>query len=140
MVSKIFLDVNVLLDFFLKRTGFESVEQILLSAKKRKVKLYVSPSILETCSYYMQRSFDTLTCKLLLLEFLKLVNIIESSQESILQALKSPIEDIEDAIHYFTALTHEIDYLISSDKQFQRAAMSNLPVMGIEEINKRLSY
>ena len=88
----------------------------------------------------MQRSFDSQTCKLLLLEFLKLINIIEASQEAVLQALKSPFDDIEDAIHYFTALTHEMDYLISSDRKFQRAAMSNLPILGIHEINKRLFY
>ncbi|RZK54779.1 MAG: PIN domain-containing protein [Pedobacter sp.] len=139
MVSKVFLDINVLLDFFLKRTEFESVEQLLLRAKKREIKVYVSSSILQTTSYYLQKSYDTHTCKLLLLEFLRLAHVIEASQETIHQALKSSIDDIEDAIHYFTALTHEMDYLVSSDKQFQKVAISNLPILSIEDMDKKLS-
>jgi predicted nucleic acid-binding protein len=140
MVSKVFLDVIVLLDFLLKRKDFESVEKILLSAKKRNLKLYVSSSIIQTASYYLQRSFPPDTCKQLLLELLKLVHILETTQEIIHQALNSSMDDIEDAIHYFTAIKYKMDYLISNDKQFQKAALPSLPILSIDEINNRLIY
>lgn len=140
MVSKVFLDVNVLLDFLLKRKDFESAQQILLSAKTREIKVYVSPSIIQTSSYYLQRSFNTETCKLLLSELLKIVMVIEASQETIQQALNSAMNDIEDAIHYYTAIKHKMDYLISSDKDFQKAALTNLPILSAEEVNKRLAH
>jgi len=139
MVSKVFLDVNVLLDFLLKRNDFEIAKQILLKAKTREIKLYVSPSIIHTVSYYLQRSFNTDTCKLLLLELLKLVHIIESSDETIHQALNSSMDDIEDAIHCYTAINQKMDYLITNDKDFQKAALTNLPILTVEELNKRLA-
>lgn len=139
MVFKVFLDVNVLLDFLLKRKDFDKIEQILVAAKNRQVKLYVSPSIIQTASYYLQQSYSADMSKSLFIEILKLVNIIESSQEIIHQALNSSIDDIEDAIHYFTAIKYKMDFVTSSDRQFQKVAFSNLPILSINEINMRLA-
>ena len=139
MVSKVFLDINVLLDFFLKRQGFVDAEKILQKAKSREIKLYVSSSIIQTASYYLQRGFDTNTCKLLLLELLKLVHFIESSAETVHQALNSSMEDIEDAIHYYTAIKHKMDCIVSGDKDFQKAALKKLPILSADELNERLT-
>lgn len=129
MIYKVFLDVNVLLDFFLKRKNFKIAEQILLLAKKRVVKLYVSSSIIQTVSYYLQRNFDTRSCKTLLLELLKLVNVIEASQQMIYNALNSAMADFEDAIHYCTATSHKLDYLVTSDVDFQKFSSNELEVV-----------
>ena len=90
--------------------------------------------------YYLQQSYSAELSKALLIEILKIVNIIESSHETIYQALNSSIDDIEDAIHYFAAIRHKMDFVISSDKQFQKVAFSNLPVLSIIEINKSLGF
>lgn len=41
--------------------------------------------------------------------------------------------DIEDALQYYTALHHKIDYFISCDKQLKKAAIPSLPVYLPEE-------
>lgn len=138
MVYKLFLDVNVLLDFFLKRGDHQNVKQILLLASERKINLYISSSVIQTVAYYLQKSYDVPTGKHLLLELLKLTNVIEASHETVYQALNSSFNDIEDAIHYFAAIKYKIDYLISNDKQFQQAALSSLPVLSVAELIKRL--
>jgi len=118
MDSKVFLDANFLLDFLLKRKGYDIAFQLLSLAQKRKLKAFTNPSIIQTISFYLQKSFDPTISKVLLRELLKIITIVETGQETILNALNSPIKDIEDAIHYYTALDHQMDYLITNDIDF----------------------
>lgn len=118
MVFKIFLDANFLLDFLLKRKEYEIALQLLSLAKKRQLLVFTNPSIIQTVSFYLQKDFDSLTAKSLLIELLKLVSIVETNPNTIAKALNSPIKDIEDAIHYYTALDHQIDFLITNDIDF----------------------
>ncbi len=118
MDSKVFLDANFLLDFLLKRKGYDIAFQLLSLAQKRKLKAFTNPSIVQTISFYLQKSFDPTISKVLLRELLKIITIVETGQETILNALNSPIKDIEDAIHYYTALDHQMDYLITNDIDF----------------------
>lgn len=39
------------------------------------------------------------------------------------------MNDIEDAMLYYTALYHKLDFVISSDQAFQAAALPSLPVI-----------
>lgn len=118
MVFKIFLDANFLLDFLLKSKEYEIALQLLSLAKKRQLLVFTNPSIIQTVSFYLQKDFDSLTAKSLLIELLKLVSIVETNPNTIAKALNSPIKDIEDAIHYYTALDHQIDFLITNDIDF----------------------
>ncbi|MGV3599860.1 MAG: hypothetical protein ACO1N1_01590 [Dyadobacter fermentans] len=38
------------------------------------------------------------------------------------------MNDIEDALQYYTALHHKIDFFISRDRDFQESALTLLPV------------
>ena len=59
------------------------------------------------------------------------IKIIESDKQVILQTLTSNLVDIEDAVHYFTAIFHNMDYIITNDIHFQKAALSVLPVISV---------
>ncbi len=133
MGIKVFIDVNVLLDFFLKRKGFAEAEQIVKAILDHKIDAYISISVLQTLSFYLQKEFGSLTAKELLLELLTSIKIIESDKQVVLQALTSNLDDIEDAVHYFTAIFHNLDYIITNDTHFQRAALSILAVLSVRE-------
>lgn len=47
--------------------------------------------------------------------------------------------DIEDAIQYYTALHHNLDFFISSDKKLKKSAIPQLPVLSSIEILNRLN-
>ncbi|ADY53378.1 PilT protein domain protein [Pseudopedobacter saltans DSM 12145] len=128
MDSKVFLDANFLLDFLLKRKGYDIAFQLLSLAQKRKIKAFTNPSIIQTISFYLQKNFDPTISKVLLLELLKILTIVETDQETILNALNSPIKDIEDAIHYYTVLKHQLDYLITNDIDFLKLDSSLISI------------
>jgi predicted nucleic acid-binding protein len=133
MAFNVFIDVNVLLDFFLERDGFPASNKILNLAKDQELNLFVSPSIIQTSSYFIQKYYGSNTAKNLLLELLKIVQVVESDEEIILQSLNSQIEDIEDAVHYYTAIKHGMVYLVTSDLVFQKVYSKEITLMSPNE-------
>ena len=43
------------------------------------------------------------------------------------------MDDIEDALQYYTALHHRLDYFVTRDKGLKKAAIAVLPVCSPEE-------
>lgn len=137
MVFSVFIDINVLLDFFLKRKNFNDAEKVIEAILADKIKACISISVLQTLSFYLQKDFGSRKAKELLLELLVSIKLIESNKQVVLQALTSNFTNIEDAVHYFTALNHNVEYIITNDIHFQKAALPVLPVISVE---KFISY
>jgi len=53
--------------------------------------------------------------------------------------LHAKINDIEDALQYYTALDHQLDYFISRDKQLKKLASEELPVYAIQDFLKLIA-
>src|SRR5690606_1096735 len=100
MAFNVFLDVNVFLDYFLKRNDFANVEKILKAAKEERIVAFTSISAFQSVSYFLQKYRGTQISKQLLSALLSIIELIESNTEIIIQSLNSPINDVEDAIHY----------------------------------------
>lgn len=56
------------------------------------------------------------------------VEIIDCDHQTALFALHSPMNDIEDALQYFTAIKYEMTHFVSSDKALKKATLPQLPV------------
>jgi hypothetical protein len=67
------------------------------------------------------------------------VEIINYDHATALIAVNSNISDIEDALQYYTALRHDLDYFISADKNLKKAAIPHLPVYTAAELLTELS-
>lgn len=66
--------------------------------------------------------------KELLLTLLADITVIDLPHEIAVSALHSRITDIEDALQYYTAIHHKLDYFISCDKQLQKQGIPALAV------------
>lgn len=133
MDFKVFLDANFILDFLLNRKGYDVALQLFTLAKKRKVSAFTNPSIIQTISFYLQKDFDTTTSRALLKELLKLITLVETRPEAVYSALNSSINDIEDAIHYYTAIEHGIEYLVTNDIDFLKLDGAALNIKSPED-------
>lgn len=129
MAFKVFLDANVCIDFLLQRKGFEPSEAIIDRIVSNKLKGYVTPAIVHIISYYLAKVHNRATVKTLLLNLLADVRVIECDHELVLYAINSHFTDIEDALQYYTAMHHKMDYFISLDKNLAKSAMPMLPVV-----------
>lgn len=133
MVSKLFLDANILLDITLQRKGFVQASTILSTGINGTVKLFTTPSVLHVASYYTKRHYSEVQTKHIFSALLNDVTIIDCNHETALLAIHSTINDLEDALQYYTALAHRLEAFISSDKKLKKMALPVLPVYSAEE-------
>jgi hypothetical protein len=54
-------------------------------------------------------------------------------KEIVIQSLHSKMSDIEDALQYYVALHHKLDFFISNDKQLKKESIPTLPVFNCAE-------
>lgn len=138
MVSKLFLDANLLLDFTLQRAGYPFAEAIIEQGIEGKVILFTTPAVIHITSYWLRKHYGRERNKTLIISMLDTINIIECDHLTAVAAVHSNIGDvdIEDALQYFTALKFGLNYFISSDKELKLVAFRQLPVMSAEEYLK----
>ncbi len=139
MASKIFLDANILLDFTLKRNEYEQSKKIITLAVNGDARAYVTPSIIHITGYWLTKAYGNPKAKELLLTLLTDIIVIDLPHEIVLNALHSKINDIEDALQYYTAIHHKLDYFISRDKRLQKQAIPVLPVYTPEKFLTELA-
>jgi putative PIN family toxin of toxin-antitoxin system len=136
MASKVFLDANILLDFTLKRGGYDAAKKIIELIVNGQIQAFITPSIVHIVGYWLTKSYGNAKAKELLLTLMAEVYVIDISHEITLNALHSKIKDIEDALQYYTALHHKVDYFITQDKDLQKESIPVLPVYSPEEFLK----
>jgi predicted nucleic acid-binding protein len=128
MASKVFLDANILLDFTLQRTGYEQTMKLIERGINGDIHLVTTPAVLHITSYWLKKAYSAATAKEVMLTLLADVQVIDCDHSTALMAISSNIDDIEDALQYFAALKHSVDYFVSGDKKLKRDAMPQLPV------------
>lgn len=131
MATKVLLDANIVLDFLLKRKDYADVRKVISLVLEKKITAFISASILHIVSYWLTKSYGSTKSKDLLLLFLSDVKIIDANHEVVNLALTSQIDDIEDALQYYTAIHHKMDFFISRDKKLKKDALTLLPVYDI---------
>ncbi|HTJ14675.1 MAG TPA: PIN domain-containing protein [Dinghuibacter sp.] len=136
MASRVFLDANVLLDLTLEREHHAVAREVMTLVISGRVQGYVTPSVIHTIGYFLEKAFGTTKAREILVALLNDLISIDITHEEVLAALHSSIRDTEDALQYYAALNYRIDYFISRDKQLKKEAMSALPVYTPEEFLK----
>ena len=109
MASKVFLDANILLDFTLKRGGYDAAKKIIELIVNGQIQAFITPSIVHIVGYWLTKSYGNAKAKELLLTLMADVYVIDISHEITLNALHSKIKDIEGALQYNMALHHKVD-------------------------------
>lgn len=139
MASKVFLDANILLDFTLKCEEYEQSKQIIALAVNGTIQAFITASIVHIVGYWLTKAYGNAKAKELLLTLMADVTVIDLPHEIVLNALHSKINDIEDALQYYTAVHHKLDYFISRDKQLQKQSIPLLPVYTPREFLMEIS-
>ena len=135
MAFRIFLDAEVLLDFTLKREAraYAAARQLMEWAVRGRIQVFITAAIVRDIGDALTGVYGPEQAKILLLALLAEVQMIEAGYETIVNALHSRMDDIPDALSYYTALHHRLDYFITRDKDLSQAAIPVLPVCTPEE-------
>jgi predicted nucleic acid-binding protein len=133
MASKIFIDANILLDFALKRTEYKNAKAIIELVVSGKVQGFITPSIVHIVGYWLTKEYGAKKAKEILLALLAEITVIDITHSITLMALYSKMNDIEDALQYFTALHHKLDYFLTRDEKLIKEGNPVLPIISVDD-------
>lgn len=132
MISKLFIDTNVMIDLLGERLPYyESIARVATLADRGKVKMVVSAFSYPTV-YYLLSKFEPSENVKEKLRKLRIISEISDLDEiTVEKGLASNFKDFEDALQYHCALKADCDILLTRNaKDFKE---SSIPVMSAEE-------
>ena len=128
-MNKIFIDTDVILDFFFDRKPFsDDATQLFMLCEKKIVTGFVTPVILSNVYYLLRKTakHEKVIEKLKLL--INLVEIATINKATILEALNSEFKDFEDALQNYSA-QHDKDIQVIVTRNVKDFKESRLSVM-----------
>jgi hypothetical protein len=61
------------------------------------------------------------------------IRLIDCNHDTAVTAILSNVNDVEDALQYFTAILHQMDFFVTLDKSLIKAANPILPILSIDD-------
>lgn len=132
-MKSIFLDTNILIDFFADRKPFSiDAARLFNYSFKKKINIYISAVSYNNVYYILRQSLSHTETIKMLSELNEWTEIIDVSKEVIKKSLKSDFKDFEDAIQYNCAKSlSKIDFIVTRDTKDFKA--SSLPILTPKE-------
>ena len=108
-----FLDTNVVIDLLAKREPFyKEAVKIFTLAYNQKILLFISPLTYANAAYILRKN-GAEQVRLLLRNLRQLSLITEYDETVVDRSLSSNFKDFEDALQYYSALTKNVDVIIT---------------------------
>lgn len=138
MAISVFLDANIILEAYLNRSNKANASEVLKLIANDIIQGYTTPSVIQICIYFLEKEMSARQLSRLFISLLQYVDVVESSKESIVAAFTSNANDFEDAILYYTAMHHNLDYFVTFENKFAKTILSVLPVVTPSQLLKVL--
>jgi len=123
MKDKLFIDSDIILDIALNRHPYYPSSALILSSIEIKLfEGYTSPINISNI-YYIIRKIESHKHAIDFISKLRLIlKLLPVDDDVIKKSLESKFKDFEDAIQYYTALTNNINYIITRNvKHYTRS-------------------
>jgi len=143
MAYNIFLDSDVIIDFFTDREPFaNSASELFELNEQGKVKIHLSAVSINNI-YCITRRFLGHNKSVEVIELLtEMSEIIGTTKQEIIQALKNNFSDFEDSIQYSSALTiKDLDAIVTRNvKDYRNASIAVMtPLNFLKLVDKNIS-
>jgi len=142
MVPKLFVDSDVVIDFFTDREPHANPASKLFELNERgEIKLYLSAVSINNIYYITRRYLGHKNTLGVIEDLTEMTEILGTTKNEITQALKNNFKDFEDSIQYSTALTIKgIEAILTRNiKDYKNSAiavMTPLNYLKMKERNK----
>lgn len=135
MATKIFIDTNLLIDFFDSlRSGHANAVKLFKAMEEDEISGFVSESVLNTTVYILRKQYSSNELRSILEDMLSFIDILPCTAGIYLNSLKLSGADIENALLYQLALENGVDYFITENKKdFKKFAVPALPFLSSKE-------
>ncbi len=140
MASKVFLDVDVIIDYLTEREPHSTYSALLLELHySKKLEIYISTASVNTVYYVAKKLIGKENARRLTRDLILDLSVVESSKSNLLEAFDSSFKDVEDAIQYTTSQNIKgLEAIITRNvKDFKHAEVAIFtPKMFLETLEK----
>lgn len=114
-MPKIFVDSDVIIDFFTDREPHANPASEILDLNERgEIEVYLSAVSINNIYYIVRKYVGHIKAVQIIEDLTEMVEIIGTTKKEIIQALKNNFTDFEDSIQYSSALTiSEIEAILT---------------------------
>lgn len=122
-MNKCFVDTDIIIDLLSQRQPhFHFAALLFTFAEMGKIELYTSPTVMVNTFYVLRKQLGNESAKSALRKLRLLINIIDSNEKVMDQALNSSFNDFEDSVQYYTALNNNIPVILTRNlKDYKNA-------------------
>lgn len=135
----LFIDTNILIDYFSKRQPFFSDADKLFDMLDRKMfnGIIAAHSVLNL-AYVLRKQFDQNTLRSILMSICYVFDVIDVDKQKLVSAIQNTsMKDLEDCVQAECAKYVRADYIVSRDlKDFKNSAVPVItPSQAIQQLN-----
>ena len=137
-MNKVFLDTNILLDYYLNRSGADMAEEVFKKANCGRTTLFASTLTFANFAYVLKRLHTREEVYSVLDEIEKLIYALPMNQKQLRASIDAKSKDFEDMLQYQCALAGGCDVILTNNKK-DFIGFSQLPLCTAEEYLKILA-
>lgn len=113
-MKKVFLDTNVVIDFYQRRQPFFAESQAIIQmAFDKQITMLVSATTIINAFYLLRKYYDADTLYDKMRSLFLLANVSDVTSEILAGALAEQWKDFEDCIQYLSATNIEADVIVT---------------------------
>lgn len=117
-MTKILIDLNIILDFLNKRNFHQQAAQLINLCVEKKLSGYICAHEITTLSYFLFKAGgDKAKVIHAITAILDIFHVIPIDESTLRDSLLSPISDYEDAVIEVSSIKTKIDYIISRNSK-----------------------
>lgn len=136
-MNKVFLDTNIILDYYLDRSGADMAEKVFKKAHCGMITLYASTLTFANFAYVLKRLHTREEVYSVLDEIERLIYALPMNQKQLRASIDAQSKDFEDMLQYQCALAGGCDVILTNNKK-DFVGFSQLPLCTAEEYLKVL--
>ena len=136
-MKKVFLDTNVVIDFYQRREPFFAESQAIVQmAFEKQITLVVSATTMINAFYILRKYYDADTLYDKMRSLFLLANVSDITSEILAGALAEQWGDFEDCVQYLSATNIEADVIVT--RNVKDYTSTSIPVMTPTEFLDRV--
>jgi predicted nucleic acid-binding protein len=131
-MTKVYLDCNILIDWLVDREPFSYyASKVIDFTAEKEIESFVSALTLANTYYLISKELSKKVANEFLRDSRRLFRFTDMPGKVITLSIEDRYKDFEDDLHYYTAVEHKLDYLITRNKKDFKS--ENIHIVDAEE-------
>lgn len=116
-MNSLFIDSDVLIDLLARRDNYTEAAALMTIIIEKKVAGFTTPIVLANVDYIITKYSNKAKSRRAIKSLRKKLSILPIDEKIVDTALESEFSDFEDAMQYYAAEKHGIDFIITRNKK-----------------------